>query len=328
MALVSDSKGNVPKGNEAETIYDNEVSEDSYSLIPKTIDEEIIMPIDEIDLDEMVEEPVYNLSQSENTLYNNVIYDEASSDDVITPIYADEEYKEEHGITDEDLEEYYGFDLEEEEQSDSEAELDMGYITPEVAVDVESLPRPTSIASTNPISPKRDIHANLSRPHKKSENLDIPKPKAKVEAETPAVEEPPVVDENELRKNSKENIEEIKNKILPDEISILEGFTKIEETEINFEPEQPKINNVKEVEFFCPQCNSKTKIDFFCNKCNNNYLMNWLINSYPIFMKKNISNLMSLKNIETIKNLLDISKVNYPNNITKYFNESYNLIEQ
>jgi hypothetical protein len=45
-------------------------------------------------------------------------------------------------------------------------------------------------------------------------------------------------------------------------------------------------------------------------------------------MKKNISNLMSLKNIETIKNLLDISKVNYPNNITKYFNESYNLIEQ
>ena len=41
-------------------------------------------------------------------------------------------------------------------------------------------------------------------------------------------------------------------------------------------------------------------------------------------MKKN----MSLKNIETIKNLLDISKVNYPNNITKYFNESYNLIEQ
>ena len=173
---------------EAETIYDNEVSEDSYSLIPKTIDEEIIMPIDEIDLDEMVEEPVYNLSQSENTLYNNVIYDEASSDDVITPIYADEEYKEEHGITDEDLEEYYGFDLEEEEQSDSEAELDMGYITPEVAVDVESLPRPTSIASTNPISPKRDIHANLSRPHKKSENLDIPKPKAKVEAETPAVD--------------------------------------------------------------------------------------------------------------------------------------------
>ena len=41
-------------------------------------------------------------------------------------------------------------------------------------------------------------------------------------------------------------------------------------------------------------------------------------------MKKN----MSLKNIETIKNLLDIFKVNYPNNITKSFNESYYLIEQ
>ena len=167
---------------ETETIYDNEVSDDSYSLMPKTIDEEIIMPIDEIDLDEMVEEPIYNLSQSENTLYNNVIYDESGSDDVITPIYADEEYKEEHGITDEDLEEYYGFDYDEEEPSALESEEDMDYITPEVTRDVEILPRPTSIASTNPIASKRDVHSNLSRPHKKSEIVNIPKPRAKAEA--------------------------------------------------------------------------------------------------------------------------------------------------
>ena len=70
---------------DAETVYDNEVSDESYSLMPKTIDEEIIMPIDEIDL-EPQDEPVYNLSQSENTLYNNVIYDETSEDDFITPI--------------------------------------------------------------------------------------------------------------------------------------------------------------------------------------------------------------------------------------------------
>ena len=147
-----------------------------------TIDEEIIMPIDEIDLDEMVEEPIYNLSQSENTLYNNVIYDESGSDDVITPIYADEEYKEEHGITDEDLEEYYGFDYDDEEPSALESEEDMDYITPEVTRDVEILPRPTSIASTNPIASKRDVHSNLSRPHKKSEIVNIPKPRAKAEA--------------------------------------------------------------------------------------------------------------------------------------------------
>ena len=169
---------------EAETIYDNEVTEDSYSLMPKTIDEEIIMPINEIDLDEMVEEPIYNLSQSENTLYNNVIYDEAGSDDVITPIYADEEYREEHGITDEDLEEYSDYDSVSEKESAAEAEDDLDYITPEVAIDDESLQKPTSIASTNPIASKKDANINLSKPHKKAEILSAPKPRPRAAVET------------------------------------------------------------------------------------------------------------------------------------------------
>ena len=163
---------------DAETVYDNEVSDESYSLMPKTIDEEIIMPIDEIDL-EPQDEPVYNLSQSENTLYNNVIYDETSEDDFITPIYADDGYREEHGIV-------YG-DYEEDTIEDLTADAnggvdDLGYITPDLAIDVENLPRPTSIASTNPIASKRDanVNLNLSRPHKKS-NIGAPKPKAKVE---------------------------------------------------------------------------------------------------------------------------------------------------
>ena len=161
---------------DAETVYDNEVSDESYSLMPKTIDEEIIMPIDEIDL-EPQDEPVYNLSQSENTLYNNVIYDETSEDDFITPIYADDGYREEHGIV-------YG-DYEEDTIEDLTADAnggvdDLGYITPDLAIDVENLPRPTSIASTNPIASKRDANVNLSRPHKKS-NIGAPKPKAKVE---------------------------------------------------------------------------------------------------------------------------------------------------
>ncbi len=162
---------------DAETVYDNEVSDESYSLMPKTIDEEIIMPIDEIDL-EPQDEPVYNLSQSENTLYNNVIYDESSEDDFITPIYADDGYREEHGIVYGDYEEeYIGEDL----TADANGGVDdLGYITPDLAIDVEKLPRPTSIASTNPIASKKDANVNLSRPHKKS-NIGAPKPKAKVE---------------------------------------------------------------------------------------------------------------------------------------------------
>ena len=162
---------------DAETVYDNEVSDESYSLMPKTIDEEIIMPIDEIDL-EPQDEPVYNLSQSENTLYNNVIYDESSEDDFITPIYADDGYREEHGIVYGDYEEEtIGEDL----TADANGGVDdLGYITPDLAIDVEKLPRPTSIASTNPIASKKDANVNLSRPHKKS-NIGAPKPKAKVE---------------------------------------------------------------------------------------------------------------------------------------------------
>ena len=164
---------------EAETVYDNEVSDESYSLMPKTIDEEIILPIDEIDL-EPQEEPIYNLSQSENTLYNNVIYDENTEEDFITPIYADEGYREEHGITYEDYQEIDDLPGDEEGE-DSEIKEDIDFIAPEIGVDVESLPRPTSIASTNPIASKKDAHANLSRPHKKVETLASPKPKAKVE---------------------------------------------------------------------------------------------------------------------------------------------------
>ena len=163
---------------DAETVYDNEVSDESYSLMPKTMDEEIIMPIDEIDLDPQ-DVPVYNLSQSENTHYNNVIYDEFTEDDFITPIYADDGYREEHGIV-------YG-DYEDETVDDNlTADVeggvdDLGYITPDLALDVENLPRPTSIASTNPITSKKDTNANLSRPHKKSSSLDAPKPKVNLD---------------------------------------------------------------------------------------------------------------------------------------------------
>ena len=179
---------------EAETVYDNDVSDESYSLMPKTMDEEIIMPIDEIDLDPQ-EEPVYNLSQSGNTLYNNVIYDESSDDDSITPIYADEGYREEHGIVYED---YVEEPIEEDSPVDANVADDLGYITPDSAIDVESLPRPTSIASTNPIASKKDAGANLSRPHKKSSMTAAPKPKAKVEEiprPVPKVHTPTVAEE-------------------------------------------------------------------------------------------------------------------------------------
>lgn len=196
---------------DAETVYDNDVSDESYSLMPKTIDEEIIMPIDEIDLDPQ-QEPVYNLSQSGNTLYNNVIYDESSEDDFITPIYADEGYREEHGIVYDD---YVEEPIEEDSQSDVKVDDDLGYITPDSAIDVENLPRPTSIASTNPIASKKDASANLSRPHKKSSNIDIPKPKVEIgeiprpvpKVHTPTVaEELPVAPVSEIAGTPDETI--------------------------------------------------------------------------------------------------------------------------
>ena len=205
---------------EAETVYDNEVSDDSYSLMPKTIDEEIILPIDEIDL-EPQEEPIYNLSQSENTLYNNVIYDEKTEEDFITPIYADEGYREEHGITYDDYEVIE--DLPASEEGDElKAEEDAGFIAPE-AVDVESLPRPTSIASTNPIASKKDAHANLSRPHKKAEALASPKPKAKVE-EIP-------------RPIPKDQISDVQEEVIPAPIS---EITSAPEETITIDPNDPE----------------------------------------------------------------------------------------
>lgn len=210
---------------EAETIYDNEVSDDSYSLIPKTIDEEIILPIDEIELDALVEEPIYNLSQSENTLYNNVIYDESDYDGVITPIYADEVYKEEHGITDDDLDYGYDdFDIEEEAGD----EMDVAYITPQAGMDVEDLPRPTSIASTNPIASKRDGHANLSRPHKKSEALEMPKPKAKVAEEIPTEIPRPIPKAKEVENASDAGLDDVDVPPLSEIINDSEDTIKID----------------------------------------------------------------------------------------------------
>ena len=214
---------------EAETVYDNEVSDDSYSLMPKTIDEEIILPIDEIDL-EPQEEPVYNLSQSENTLYNNVIYDENNEEDFITPIYADEGYREEHGITYDDYEEIDVSPSEEGEELKAEEGTD--FIAPE-AVDVESLPRPTSIASTNPIASKKDAHANLSRPHKKAEALASPKPKVKVEEIT----KPRAKVEEIPRPLPKDQISDVQDEVIPAPIS---EITSAPEETITIDPNDPE----------------------------------------------------------------------------------------
>ena len=70
------------------------LDEDKYSITPNILDEDIIIPIRN---DEYLE-PTYNLSQSENTVYNNVIFDEDEVEesefefeDYITPIHNEEE---------------------------------------------------------------------------------------------------------------------------------------------------------------------------------------------------------------------------------------------
>ena len=214
---------------DAETVYDNDVSDESYSLMPKTMDEEIIMPIDEIDLDPQ-EEPVYNLSQSGNTLYNNVIYDESSEEDFITPIYADEGYREEHGIVYED---YVEEPIEEDSTAEVKGAEDLGYITPDSAIDVENLPRPTSIASTNPIASKKDANANLSRPHKKSSMLAAPKPKAKVQE----IPKPSVKAEDIPRPSPKVQTPAVAEEIAVAPVSEIAGAT--DET-ITIDPNNPE----------------------------------------------------------------------------------------
>ena len=213
----------------AETVYDIHVSYEIYSLMHQSMDEEIIMPIDEIDLDPQ-EEPVYNLSQYGNTLYNNVIYDESSEEDFITPIYADEGYREEHGIVYEDY-------VEEPIEEDSTAEVkeaeDLGYITPDSAIDVENLPRPTSIASTNPIASKKDANANLSRPHKKSSMLGAPKPKAKVQE----IPKPSVKAEDIPRPSPKVQTPAVAEEIAVAPVSEIAGAT--DET-ITIDPNNPE----------------------------------------------------------------------------------------
>ena len=70
------------------------LAEDKYSITPNILDEDIIIPIrNDEDL-----EPTYKLSQSENTVYNNVIFDEDEVEesefefeDYITPIHNEEE---------------------------------------------------------------------------------------------------------------------------------------------------------------------------------------------------------------------------------------------
>ena len=222
------SKGLASVGD-AETVYDNDVSDESYSLMPKTMDEEIIMPIDEIDLDPQ-EEPVYNLSQSGNTLYNNVIYDESSEEDFITPIYADEGYREEHGIVYED---YVEEPIEEDSTAEVKGAEDLGYITPDSAIDVENLPRPTSIASTNPIASKKDANANLSRPHKKSSMLGAPKPKAKVQE----IPKPSVKAEDIPRPSPKVQTPAVAEEIAVAPVSEIAGAT--DET-ITIDPNNPE----------------------------------------------------------------------------------------
>ena len=172
-----------------ETIYDSNVSDESFSLMPKEMDEELIMPIDEIDLDATGDEKaIYTLSQSENTVYNNVIYDDGDDDFYITPIHAD---SNEEKLPSDEVEVYFDDEpqMGEDEIYSEEINIseDDGYITVEssyedLSITPESLPRPTSISSTNPIS-KKEAVTNLSRPHRKA--VSLPRPSAVSELARP-----------------------------------------------------------------------------------------------------------------------------------------------
>ena len=106
---------------------------------------------------------------------------------------------------------------------------------------------------------------------------------------------------------------EIKNKILPSQISNLTGF----------EEEKKLIEK-----YNCPSCKTETKINFFCDKCNSSILKMSLETTYCNFIKYNISNLITMKEILNFKKFIQKFPiiVNYYNKQKKNFEEGYNLL--
>ena len=91
---------------------------------------------------------------------------------------------------------------------------------------------------------------------------------------------------------------DIPNKILPSQISRMTGFEEEEKKDI----------------FFCPLCNVEVKKNFYCEKCNISILKNWLNSSYCNYIKYNIANLITMKQISNFKEFLKkYSLINYPN---------------
>jgi hypothetical protein len=106
---------------------------------------------------------------------------------------------------------------------------------------------------------------------------------------------------------------EIKNKILPSQISNLTGF----------EEEKKLIEK-----YNCPSCKTETKINFFCDKCNSSMLKMSLETAYCNFIKYNISNLITMKEILNFNKFIQKFPivVNYYNKQKKNFEEGYNLL--
>ena len=79
--------------------------------------------------------------------------------------------------------------------------------------------------------------------------------------------------------------------------------------------------------FFCPLCKVEVKKNFYCDKCNITILKNWLNVSYCNYIKYNIANLITMKQISNFKEFIKkYPSINYPNKQKINFEEGNNFL--
>jgi hypothetical protein len=84
----------------------------------------------------------------------------------------------------------------------------------------------------------------------------------------------------------------------------------------------PNLSNKKE----CPLCRKPVNNNFYCEKCNLNHLIPFVQNSYILFIKNNIANIIKNRPKESLTQFLANLVIVYPNNEKKTFSESFYLL--
>ena len=150
-------------------------------------------------------------------------------------------------------------------------------------------------------------HQSIFNKFSDSDLKDIDTTIKKEEEKTQVIQEKVKLNNNNISNNNDDyeilNVIEIENKLLPSQIS--------------------------NIDFNCPSCDTEVKIDFYCDKCHLKILYDFLEREYCNYIKINIANLISMKDIIPYNQFFNrLNKIIYPNNIEKNYNEAINLLSK